>query len=719
MVVVPIRDSADAWDLIRGGPPDAPETEAFLAAHAIASSHAATSQGPVLIFTAAADPDALAAVRTLTALLKSDLVRYEVHPVPGYKGLRDKFMLLCCGDAPVAPRAVLCVNCGGMVNLESLLSLTDDQYSQHIGDLRIFVMDTHRPYHLTNIRSNRIVLFNDSDEFNHAELPINILLEDKFGNVPDDDDVEEEDADPDESDRSESESDSDLSGFIEDDDPKDPSERDDHPPEEGIAAQEREDYLDAADEDDVVFDEDNPENGDENGLQSRKRSATSSASSPAHKRRRRRRRTQTRRRRVLSRVELEERARLREYYADASMATSTACVSHAIAKLMRRSTEDTLWMAIVGLTAQFITSSIPDNVYETQLAFCREEVETLNPSTSTSTEGEENSARPEDEDSSALVPLCGSSAPNRISKRVELRLDLLRHWSLYDSLLLSTYTATRLTSWRQTGRRRLLELLATLGIPLKESQQQWCYMKLKSKRALEEQLTKAVARFDLGHGLHFKSFVRTLPGHRGDISASDFVHAVTALLEMDNPLQRFASISTGNAGESSNPSTLLLDRFWRAYDALDPKKVRLLEDGLDMAVSAQSLTAEIGGDVIERRKFVPSGPFRYVFLREQQHKELLSQPLLLRRLALFLNTALARQGFKEKPFIVLAPDAARKTWIAVAVTTSTQRNDFGHRFQKAAERNGSNVTFSGFDSSVCEIEDGHEIEFVRFLHDIM
>lgn len=274
----------------------------------------------------------------------------------------------------------------------------------------------------------------------------------------------------------------------------------------------------------------------------------------------------------------------------------------------------------------------------------------------------------------------------------------------------SSYTATRLTTWRQTGKRRLLELLATLGIPLKESRQRWCYMNHKNKVALDKQLGRAITRFDLGEGIQYDSFVRTIPGHRGDASAADFVHAITALLEYDDPSDRT---------RNSTITTTVLERFWRAYDALDSKRSSLLELGIDAAISAQQLTATIGGDVIERRKYVPSGPFRYVFLRDQQYKEFISYPLLLRRLALFLNTALIRQGAREKPFIILAPDVGRGVWIAVATTTSNQRNDFGHRFRKAATKNGSRVTYDGFDSSVCEIEDGQEIEFVRFLHDVM
>lgn len=737
MGVVPLRESGDAWDLVRGGL--AESSSAFLTSRNIAPSTAANNGGPVLIFTASADPDALATVRTLTSLLKADLIRYEVHPVDGYAHLHDKFQALVSGDAAVEPRAILCVNCGAMVDLEAVLQLGSESLIA-AADVRVLVIDSHRPYHLRNVNSDRIVLLHDSDDFDHADLPINLNLEDQWGNIPD-----ERSSDEESSDQSGSDSESDLSDFI--DDSEIPGREDSSLPKSSVdentsdrdASQGKESehinaeetpkkrsrsieksrtskhhsevdsYLDDVENDDVKFDDehDSDDDSDEENMEirkgTRKRPRADSPQS-AKQRRKKHRARRRRRQRVLSPNDpvVEEKRRLQEYYSNAMVATSSACISHGIAMLLRRANQDSLWMAILGMTNHYMTSSIGEPLYENQMAFCREEVKGLQPNAHSSQDTSEVQ-------NVGYVPSCSGSAVQRIAQSVELRLDLLRHWTLYESLCYSSYTATRLATWRQTGQRRMLELLATLGIALRESKLRWCYMKQKNKIALETQLENAISRFQLGENIQYDSFVRTLPGHRGDISAADFVHAVTALLEVDD------SRWDHHSAEAASP----VDRFWRAYDALDSKRVKLLEDGLDLAIFVQKLTAKIGGDVIERRKYVPSGPFRYVFLRDEQHKEFLTQPILLRRLALFLNLALLRQGVTNKPFIILAPDLSRSVWIAVAATTSTQRNDFGQRFRKAAERNGSTLTYSGFDSSVCEIKDGQEIEFVRFLHDVM
>ena len=50
----------------------------------------------------------------------------------------------------------------------------------------------------------------------------------------------------------------------------------------------------------------------------------------------------------------------------------------------------------------------------------------------------------------------------------DFRFALLRHWSLYEAMLHSSYVAVRLQTWTDHGRRRLQELLARMGFLLTE-----------------------------------------------------------------------------------------------------------------------------------------------------------------------------------------------------------------------------------------------------------
>ena len=51
----------------------------------------------------------------------------------------------------------------------------------------------------------------------------------------------------------------------------------------------------------------------------------------------------------------------------------------------------------------------------------------------------------------------------------EYRFMLLRHWTLYDAMLQSRYVATRMTLWRSNGVVQLKQLLAQMGVSLKEA----------------------------------------------------------------------------------------------------------------------------------------------------------------------------------------------------------------------------------------------------------
>lgn len=420
-----------------------------------------------------------------------------------------------------------------------------------------------------------------------------------------------------------------------------------------------------------------------------------------------------------------ERARIQEYYGKTSLGMSSACLSHNLAHTLRRDNLDTLWLAIVGVTSQYIAANITEDLYNDAIVYFRGQLAQLIPANVTDESGVETSTL---ENVGYSTSTSKDLRVRKMAPSLELRLDLIRHWNLFDSLLHSSYTVTRLAAWKQTGKRRLLELLATLGIPLRQSRQPWCFMNSDCKDALDERLPDVVKRFDLGSGIQYESFVRALPGHRGAVCAADVSLCISALLETSK-IDAPAGTANGDKQHTEEEEFLgLQQRFWNAYDALGTNAS--LAQGLDLAIESQAVVAGIVTDVIERKKYVPSGAFRYVFLRDVPGAGaggnggpgasiILARPLVLRRVALFLIQAIARQGAKHKPFVVLAQDHVKNIWLAVAATPAGRSNDFGVRFQQAAERNKSQVKYAGFDSAVVEIQDGQEVEFVRYIHDVL
>jgi len=66
--------------------------------------------------------------------------------------------------------------------------------------------------------------------------------------------------------------------------------------------------------------------------------------------------------------------------------------------------------------------------------------------------------RPDDADAAISVDCL------RISFSQELQLVLYRHWTLYDSLCHTDYTACKFCVWTSNGRRLLREFLACMGL---------------------------------------------------------------------------------------------------------------------------------------------------------------------------------------------------------------------------------------------------------------
>ena len=65
---------------------------------------------------------------------------------------------------------------------------------------------------------------------------------------------------------------------------------------------------------------------------------------------------------------------------------------------------------------------------------------------------------------------------------------LLRHTSLWDSLLHSNFVASKLQVWKSSGRQKLMELLAKMGFPLDQCRQPWAFVGPGMRRRLRERL---------------------------------------------------------------------------------------------------------------------------------------------------------------------------------------------------------------------------------------
>ncbi len=70
------------------------------------------------------------------------------------------------------------------------------------------------------------------------------------------------------------------------------------------------------------------------------------------------------------------------------------------------------------------------------------------------------------------VPPTSYLATTRAGPRrpvTDMRLALLRHWTLYEALLYANYVAVRMHTYNDAGRVKLEDLLVNMGVPLAQS----------------------------------------------------------------------------------------------------------------------------------------------------------------------------------------------------------------------------------------------------------
>lgn len=307
---------------------------------------------------------------------------------------------------------------------------------------------------------------------------------------------------------------------------------------------------------------------------------------------------------------------LQAYYSlGASYSEPISSMMYSLASELGREDNDMLWMAIVGVTSMELygrssvgvavstqkSSASPTGWLGTRGSrirqLLRDEVRRLNPpELSDSSYVSNRNTLPEN---NGIIPTTARS-PTDTSIRLspEPKFLLIRHWSLYDSMLHSPYLSARLHIWSDSGRKRLHKLLAKMGVSLVQCKQSYTHMDMELKRGLRTKLLKYSEMYglddlvppadtdgkDRGGTKEGWGFVRSW-GWRATLSAQDVGVVVGAILEVGKK-----AVSTLESGgfdrrnevkETSDEDGKLeseewVGRFWDAYDALEKYCLRNL-----------------------------------------------------------------------------------------------------------------------------------------------
>ncbi|KAI0199208.1 CDC45-like protein [Astrocystis sublimbata] len=691
---------------------------------------------PVLILVAL-EPDALCACRILTRLLKHDYIPHKLHPVAGYGDLER------AGQELVAPMmetrggsggVVICLGVGGMVDMGTILGLEVEGEESSFNGVEVWVIDSHRPWNLANVFGGfPLEPLSGTAASYQSRAPggVNagrIERSYKPGKggivVLDDGDIQEElDAERDAYlslvDMPEVEDDGGAYDEGESESEQEPEE------EEARSGQKRKSWSDRDDEDSDDDDRprqrrrsnsstpipDSPRRPAQRGLVSLQNpsifsddmddppSAAQPPKAPSARKLRRR----------LLGMKRENEAVLRKYYRmGASYSEPISAMIYSLASELGREDNDLLWLSIVGVTSMELygrssaglavttrgSDSRPTNgwmgVRGARIRqLLRDEVRRLNPIVLGSRDSRAAA------ESAGIIPTTARS-PEDTSIRLspEPKFLLIRHWSLYDSMLHSPYLFSRLRIWSDSGLKRLHKLLAKMGVSLVQCRQSYTHMDMMVKKELRTKLLKYAALYNLddmvpgadtddrdrGGAKDGWGFVRSW-GWRATLSAQDVGVVIGALLEvgknstvMDEdgrirPSQSQDAEDISGAAEAQE----WVSRFWEAYDALE--NIDALKAGLPTAQYLHRAIFRTGTSLIGKRQIRHLHAFRMCVIKDGPDVPLFTHPAALTKLALWIGEALAEQekdsngklayGGRGTPLVVASLNEKRGVYVVV------------------------------------------------------
>ncbi|KAH9180579.1 CDC45-like protein [Lactarius sanguifluus] len=439
------------------------------------------------------------------------------------------------------------------------------------------------------------------------------------------------------------------------------------------------------------------------------------------------------------------------YMSGTSYGQSAAGIVYILATILERVDNDLLWLAILGLTNQYIRCRISRPEYDKYHSIYHDEVSRLNPP-------------PPAGDTYGLAALSADDMSLRTTD--ELRFELFRHWTLYDAMFHSSYVAGKMGIWKEQGRKRLTGLLAKMGFSIPQTQQLYAHMDMDLKRQLRDKLDAIAPEYGMIE-LTYPSFVRCYGYHMQPLSAADAVDALNALLDVATGVQIEVELDGARNGgewfggarvwraagrwgvpeanETANMhdngqeehaaearveerESLLVRNFWNAFDALED--IARLRDAVGLAKSVHQAIIRTGSSIIDKNDVRMIKGYRIVQLKQGPDLALFTHPGVLFRLGLWLTEVLRdrvkgvvasrRNKKKSLPLILACLDEQDRTYLVIGLNESidfgdVRKNEFGLVFLDAKEDSGARTRHGSFDTNILEV---NEADFEKFIAEV-
>ncbi|KAG1655059.1 Cell division control protein 45 [Nymphon striatum] len=374
--------------------------------------------------------------------------------------------------------------------------------------------------------------------------------------------------------------------------------------------------------------------------------------------------------------------------------TSSACILLELAWKMSKDTNDLLWWAIVGLTDQYISQKIEQNSYLMSLGTLQGFVTRHN-----------HKSNDENDVTVDTMKISFEKVYPYETAKFFLRLNLYRHWSIYDSLTNTMYTACKFKLWTLKGKKRLSEFLADLGLPLQQCKQRFASVDMNLKSRFQGWIEEKAERYSLSD-IIYGSFVAKY-GFRHMFSAADISYAVKSILE------------------SYGADMTETDRFHVALDCLSRSHISIVYKGLELAKKQQIAIFQLVQALLDMNHVISAGPFLYAAIPEgTPDSKLFCHPESLEMVARFVLTAhvstTKNKKSKSLPLVMTTPQNDRSESLLLVVgipplSEDSQKNLFGKAFLQAGTKSKCTFIQDFFDSSVVEIRKDDKGKFLDTL----
>lgn len=365
---------------------------------------------------------------------------------------------------------------------------------------------------------------------------------------------------------------------------------------------------------------------------------------------------------------------------------SSALVLFELSRLLSKDSIQGLWWGIVGMTDQWVSKKILERQYtENVWKFSLHD------------HSMRLQARQEHSNHEVL----------RVEFTDDMYLPLYRHWTIQESLLHSLPITSSIKVWTNQGSKKIKELIALMGLPLSQSNEQYHYMEQKYKDDFMKLLDEKAPAFGIKN-LKMISFAAQ-KGYGFKYTATDVAVAVNAILEL-----------SGRKDPESN--------FQTAMEALRVDRMNEVLGGIELGKKQLRAVMNTINSNIEMGTVINAGPFLYMLLKEgNPEHHMFSHPSSIRLLATYLLNAFcrsqrkhSREKIRRLPLLVATPRGEHGSGVAMLagippLASDSNKNPFGKAFLNSELKSNARVNWIFMDQSLIEIDNNDLPKFLDAL----